>query len=125
MVSKTSTDKSNWRIVLDSWVLDNLTLANELFAKVLRKFETCFSITNSLWGKPVSLFLLTIIFADSLRVTPAPLWIKWFYIYIVILSHFNTDIISTQIRFMKHLDSVIFVPSEKPKKPFSTSLKTN
>ena len=37
--------------ILCKWVFDNFTLAEELFAIVLRSFETCVLVNNNLYGK--------------------------------------------------------------------------
>ena len=42
-------------IILDNWVFDNLISADELFAKALRRFETCVLANNNLCGKLASL----------------------------------------------------------------------
>ena len=42
--------------ILCNWVFDNLMLADEPFAKVLRSFETCVLANNSLCGKSFSSF---------------------------------------------------------------------
>ena len=34
-------------IIFDNWVFDNLILADELFAKALRRFETCVLVNNN------------------------------------------------------------------------------
>ena len=34
-------------IILDNWVFDNLISVDELFAKDLRRFETCLSVNNN------------------------------------------------------------------------------
>ena len=60
-------------IIFDNWVFDNLILADELFAKALRRFETCVLVNNNLWGK---LFLLSpIILDDSLKTTAVSFFI--------------------------------------------------
>ena len=40
--------------VLDNWVFESSMLADELFEKVLRSFETCALVNNDLCGKLVS-----------------------------------------------------------------------
>ena len=52
-------------IIFDNWVFDNLILADELFAKALRRFETCVLINNNLLGKLFS--LSPIILDDNLK----------------------------------------------------------
>ena len=37
--------------ILRNWVFDNFILAEELFAKALRSFETCVLVNNNLRGK--------------------------------------------------------------------------
>ena len=37
--------------ILCNWVFDNFILAEELFEKALRSFETCLPVNNSLCGK--------------------------------------------------------------------------
>ena len=37
--------------ILRNWVFDNITLADELFAKVLRSFKTCVLVNNNFCGK--------------------------------------------------------------------------
>ena len=54
-------------IIFDSWVFDNLISVDELFAKDLRKLETCLSVINNSWGKLVS--LLPTMFDDNLNTT--------------------------------------------------------
>ena len=54
-------------IIFDNWVFDNLISADELFAKDLRRLETCLSVNNNSWGKLVS--LLPIMFDDNLNTT--------------------------------------------------------
>ena len=41
-------------IILDTWVADNFTLADELFAKALRSIETCLLVSNVLCRKLIS-----------------------------------------------------------------------
>ena len=40
-------------IIFDNWVFDNSISVDELFAKDLRRFETCLFVSNNLWGKLV------------------------------------------------------------------------
>ena len=54
-------------IIFDNWVFDNLTSADELLVKALRRLETCLSVDNNSWGKLVS--LLPIMFDDHLNTT--------------------------------------------------------
>ena len=54
--------------MLDNWVLDKFTLAGELFAKELRRFESCLSVHYNLCGKIVSRLESTIIFKESFTV---------------------------------------------------------
>ena len=61
------------KIILDNWVFDNFILADELFAKVLRIFETCALVSNNWWGKSTS--LSPIIFDDNINTTPASFFI--------------------------------------------------
>ena len=37
--------------ILDSWVFDNFTLADKLFAKALRIFAICLLVTKKFFGK--------------------------------------------------------------------------
>ena len=48
-------------------VFGNLISADELFAKDLRRPETCLSVNNNSWGKLVS--LLPIMLDDNLNIT--------------------------------------------------------
>ena len=34
-------------VILDSWLFDNFISADELFAKVLRSYETCLSLSDN------------------------------------------------------------------------------
>ena len=52
-------------IILDNWVFDNLISVDDLFAKVIRRFDTCLLVNNNLCGKLVS--LSPIIFDDNLK----------------------------------------------------------
>ena len=54
-------------ITLDNWVFDNLISVDELFAKALRRFETCLIVHNNLCEKLVSSLELPIIFDDNLK----------------------------------------------------------
>ena len=54
-------------IIFDNWVFDNLISSDELFAKYLRRFKTSLSVNNILWGKLVS--LSPIMFHDNLNAT--------------------------------------------------------
>ena len=63
-------------IIFDNWVFDNLISADELFAKDLRRFETCVLVNNNVWGKLVS--LSPIIFDDNLKTTSVSLFIAEF-----------------------------------------------
>ena len=56
-------------IILDSWVFENFILPDELFAKVLRIFETYKSINNNLRGKLVSSLESSTKFDEKLKVT--------------------------------------------------------
>ena len=47
---------------------ENVLLADELFSKALRTFETCLSVRNNLRGKLVLSLEWIIIFDESLRV---------------------------------------------------------
>lgn len=49
-------------------VLENVLLADELFSKALRTFETCLSVRNNLGGKLVLTLEWIIIFDESFRV---------------------------------------------------------
>ena len=63
-------------IIFDNWVFDNLISKDELFAKDLRRFETCLSVNNNLWGKSVS--LSPIMFDDNLNTTSDLLFVSDF-----------------------------------------------
>ena len=55
--------------ILDNWVFDNFILGDELFAKILRSFETCLSVSNNSCGKLVLSLESPIMFDENLRVT--------------------------------------------------------
>ena len=74
-------------IFLDNWIFDNFILADQLFPKSLRRFATWLSVSNSLYGKVVSLseskfypkkLELPIKVNDDLKVTPASFCCWWF-----------------------------------------------
>ena len=97
-------------IILDNWVFENFILADEPFAKPLRIFESCASVTNNLCGKLVPSLEFLIKFDERLKVTSIPfsiadfnlfkLWIRQFYIYCVILSHSYINILLKQNRII-------------------------
>ena len=91
-------------ITLDSWVCDDLVLADKLFAKALWRLKTCLTVSNILCGKLALSQELRIIFDDNLRVMLVcswiqffKLWKRWFHIYIVILCHFVLTLYQTKI----------------------------
>ena len=53
-------------LILDNWVFDNLISADELFAKVLRRFATCLLAFVSSVMKNIALFLALSRFAVKL-----------------------------------------------------------
>ena len=55
--------------ILDSWVFDDLILADKLFAKVLRGFETYLSVIRNLCWKLVSSLESPNVFDESFRIT--------------------------------------------------------
>ena len=63
-------------IILNNWVFDNLISADELFAKVLRRFETCVLVNYNLRGKLAS--LSPIISDDNLKTTSVSFFIADF-----------------------------------------------
>ena len=54
--------------ILRNWVFDNFILADEPFAKALRRFETCLLVNNNLWEE---LFLSPATF-EIFKVTSVP-----------------------------------------------------
>ena len=54
-------------IILNTCVFENLIMADDLFAKALRRLATWLSVNNTLWGKLVS--SSPVKFNDNLRVT--------------------------------------------------------
>ena len=57
-------------LILCTWVFDNFILADELFAKALRSYETCVLVNNKLSWKLFSSLESPIIFDKRLKVTP-------------------------------------------------------
>ena len=52
--------------ILHNWVFDNFSLAEDLFAKALRNFETCVLVNNNLYGKLFSSLELPTTFDESI-----------------------------------------------------------
>ena len=68
--------------ILRNWVFDNFRLAEELFAKALRSFETCVLVNNNFWGKLFSSLESPMIFDKIFKVTSVPVFIpdfRWSY----------------------------------------------
>ena len=59
-------------IILGNWVFDNVILADEPFAKALRRLETCVPVNNTLCGKLVSSLGSPVRFSDRFKVTSVP-----------------------------------------------------
>ena len=62
--------------ILDNWVFDKLISVQDLLEKALRRFSTCLSVSNNLWGKLVSSW--PTIFNDNLKNSPVSLFIAEF-----------------------------------------------
>ena len=65
-------------LILCNWVFDNFKLAEELFAKALRSFETCVLVKNNLCRKLFSSLELPTTFHESFKVTSVPFFYSWF-----------------------------------------------
>ena len=55
--------------ILCNWVFDNFIIAEDLFAKALRSFESCVIVNNNLCGKLSSSLESPITFDESFEVT--------------------------------------------------------
>ena len=75
--------------ILYIWVFDNFILAEELFTKVLRSFETCVSANNNLCGKLFSLLELPATFNKSFKVTSEPFFYSWCNLWSSKLDNFT------------------------------------
>ena len=64
--------------ILDSSVFNNFTLADEIFAKVLRSLQTCLSVNYDLCEKLVLSLELPIIFDERVNVTSVAVFIPDF-----------------------------------------------
>ena len=60
--------------ILCKWVFNNFLLADELFAKALRSFETCVIINNILFGKLISSLESPATFTEICKVTSVRLF---------------------------------------------------
>ena len=58
--------------ILCNLVFENFILANELFHKALRIFETCILVNKNLYGKLVSSLKFPIKFDEKSKVTSVP-----------------------------------------------------
>ena len=74
---------------LGSGVLDNFTLADELFEKTLRTHETCLSVNNNLCRKLVLSLELPITFYERSKITSVPFFIFDFDLLICELVNFT------------------------------------
>ena len=79
--------------IWNSWVFDNFKLADELFAKALSNFETCVSVSNSLYGKLVSLLEWLTIFVERCRVTSLPFFVADFNLLSCELDNFTLTLL--------------------------------
>ena len=61
--------------ILDSLVFDNFILADELYAKALRRLETCVSVNKNLCGRLASSLESPITFDKRFKVTLVPSFI--------------------------------------------------
>ena len=116
----------NRLIILDSWIFDNLILADKLFVQFLRSSEASLPVSNNLCRKLVSLAELPIIFDNSFRVTLASFFVADFsllsceidtfaftllYWLILILILYQSKINES----IKHIRNILTVPCQKSK----------
>lgn len=78
-------------MILDSWVLDNFVLANEWFAKSLRRVTTCLTVNKNLCQKQLS--LLPVIFDDNFKVTSLALLVVGFSLSSCISDSFTVTLL--------------------------------
>ena len=68
----------DWPVLCNS-IFHNIILADDLFAKALRRLETCVLVNNNLWGKIFSSLESPIIFDERfIKVIPVPFFIADF-----------------------------------------------
>ena len=70
-------------VILDSWIFNNITLADEFFTKLLQDFEVYLSVSNNLCGKLVLSLESSIMFVDSFRATSVAFFIINFSLLIL------------------------------------------
>ena len=100
------------RTILDNWVFEKFTLADEPFAKALLIFETCVLVNNNLWGELATSWKLPTTFDERFKVTSVHLLflipkilisnqtiLHWKYY----IESFYFNIILKQNKFMKNL----------------------
>ena len=79
--------------ILFNWIFDNFILAEELFAKALRSFETCVLVNNNLCGKLFSSLEFPTTFDERFKVTLVPFFIANFNLWSCELDNFTFDVL--------------------------------
>ena len=79
--------------ILFYWIFNNFILAEELFAKALRSFETCVLVNNNLCGKSFSSVRSPTTFAERSEVTLVPFFIADFNLLSCELDHFTFKVL--------------------------------
>ena len=98
-------------------------LAEELFAKALRSFETCVLVNNNLCGKSFSSVRSPTTFAERSEVTLVPFFIADFNLLSCELDHFTFKVLKQK---KKKNYNTFTVPCEKCKTvSFASSLMKN
>ena len=75
-------------IILDSWVFENVILADELFVIVLQILETCVSVNNILCINLFSSLEFPIKFDERFKVTSVPFFLSLFSYFLLIFINF-------------------------------------
>ena len=89
--------------ILNNWVLDNFTSADELLAKVLQSFETCLPIGGKFYGNMVLSLKSTIIFDDRSKVTQVAFFIADFNVLSCELESFAFTLFYWAILFWYYI----------------------
>ena len=79
--------------ILYNWFFDYFILADELFAKTLRNFETCVLVNKNLWGKLFSSLESPTTFDEIFRVTSVPSFIRDFNLSSCELDNFTFKVL--------------------------------
>ena len=86
-----------------NWVFDNFILTEKLFAKTLRRFETCVLVNNNLCGKLFSSLKLPI-FYEFFKATSVSIFIPDFNLLSCKLDNFTFKVLYSVILFWYYIN---------------------